>query len=219
PRPLFTGIVEGARPIRSLRRRGGGVELSLDLGALGRGVRAGDSIALAGVCLTVEALRGRVARFFLSGETLRVTRFGGLRIGAGVNVERSLRLGERLGGHLVYGHVDGLGRVRALVRDGEGAVLRVEVPAPLARYLVPKGSIAVDGVSLTLARVRGRSFDAALVPETLRRTTLSLLRPGDAVHLEGDAIGKWVEALRGPRRGTPRRSQSARPRGRPRSGA
>ena len=201
------------------------MELRLDLGPLRRGVRGGDSISLAGVCLTVEALRGRVARFHVSPETLRRTRLGGLRRGEGVNVERSLRLGDRLGGHLVYGHVDGPGEVRSLVRDGEGAVLRVEAPAGLVRYLVPKGSIAVDGVSLTLARVRGRSFEAALIPETLRRTTLSRLRPGDPVHLEADAVGKWIGAFagrprpRGPRRGSPRRSRSARPRARPRSGA
>ncbi|MCI0586320.1 MAG: riboflavin synthase [Planctomycetes bacterium] len=197
---MFTGIVEGVRPVRSLRHRGGGIELHLDLGPLRRGVRGGDSISLAGVCLTVEALRGRVARFHVSPETLRRTRLGRLRLGDRVNVERSLRLGDRLGGHLVYGHVDGLGRVRALTRQGAGATLRVEAPARLARYLVPKGSIAVDGVSLTLARVRGRVFDAALIPETLRRTTLSGLRAADPVHLEADAVGKWILSLAKPAR-------------------
>jgi riboflavin synthase len=198
---LFTGIVEGVRPVRSVRDRHGAVELHLELGSLRRGVRPGDSIALAGVCLTVESIRGGVARFHLSAETLRRTRLGRLRPGEEVNVERSLRLGDRLGGHLVYGHVDGLGKVRSLARGGAGAVLRGEVPARLARYLVPKGAIAVDGVSLTLALVRGRAFEVALIPETLRRTTLARVRAGDPVHLEADAVGKWIESFcRRPRR-------------------
>jgi riboflavin synthase len=195
---LFTGIVEGVRPVLSVHRRGGGVELAVDLGPLRRGVRTGDSVAVAGVCLTVESVRGRVATFHLSAETLRLTRLGALLPGEGVNVERSLRLGDRLGGHLVYGHVDGIGRVRSNLRDGGGAVLRIEVPRRIARYLVPKGSVAVDGVSLTLARVRGRAFEAALIPETLRRTSLARLRPRDPVHLEADVVGKWIETLAGP---------------------
>jgi riboflavin synthase len=213
---MFTGIIEAPRPIAAVRTRAdGGLDLDVDLGPIANGAVLGDSIAVAGVCLTVAKLSGVVATFELSPETLSRTKFGTLRAGARANVERALALGDRLGGHWVQGHVDGLGSVAAIRAHGEWTDLTVEIPSALARYCVEKGSIAVDGVSLTIAMLAMRSnnletndnsqpnnSDAAtfaLVPHTLERTTLGELRSGDAVHLEADILAKHVERLLAPR--------------------
>jgi riboflavin synthase len=195
---VFTGIVEGARPLRALTARGdGGIDVTVELGELADGVSLGESIAVAGVCLTVAGLERGIAVFELSPETLRRTRFGRLRPGQEVNVERALRMGDRLGGHVVQGHVDGLGTARGLRLAGEFGELEIELPADLLRYVVEKGSIAIDGVSLTAARLEGPTVTIAVVPHTLDRTTLRGLRPGDPVHVEVDVIAKYVERLLG----------------------
>jgi len=197
---VFTGIVEAVVPLSSLERRGAGARLVCpspfdDL------PRHGESVAVLGCCLTVAgqpALPGGVPglAFDLSAETLALTRLGGLGAGAPLNLERALRLGDRLGGHLVSGHVDGVGRVVAIEggRDG-GWTFTFEVPAALERYLVPKGSITVDGISLTVVAPRDRRFDVAVIPATFDGTNLGRAAVGDEVHLEADQIGKWLDRL------------------------
>ena len=182
---MFTGIVQAVGRIvrlEPLEIECGGLDLS--------DVAIGDSIAVQGVCLTVTTLTGKGFTADVSVETRRVTT-GLDRAGGAVNLEKSLALGERLGGHLVAGHVDGVGEVIAF-KDG---VLRVRSPRELARYIARKGSVCIDGVSLTVVAPRGREFHVALIPETLRRTTLGSARAGTRVHLEADQIGKWIERL------------------------
>lgn len=174
----------------------GGLRLVLDLGRLAQGTGPGDSISVAGCCLTVVAHGGEGTLFELSPETLQRTRFGRIRPGQRVNIERSLRVGDRPGGHFVSGHVDGLGRVEGAEEQGDFTLLTLWAPPGLEPYLIPKGSVAVDGVSLTVADLgspgEGVPFTAALIPETLERTTLGEAAPGDPVHLEGDLLGKFV---------------------------
>ncbi|HKE01958.1 MAG TPA: riboflavin synthase [Planctomycetota bacterium] len=196
---MFTGLVEDSRPVRASQpRRDGGRDLTVDLGDLAEGVRVGDSIAISGVCLTVARLDGPAAVFELSPETLARTRLGAVVAGDHLNVERALRAGDRLGGHIVQGHVDGLATVRRLDRSGEWVELDVEVDAALSRYVVEKGSITLDGVSLTAARVKDALVTIALVPLTLEKTTLGSTNAGDRLHVEVDVIAKYVERLAGP---------------------
>lgn len=189
---MFTGIVTATGTVRRLTRRGGGLELALDAGALAGDLRVGDSLAVNGVCLTVRDLRGETVVADLMPETARLTTLGGLRAGDRVNLEPALRLGDRLGGHLVTGHVDGVGTVRAVRREGNAVVLDVAAPPAVSRYLVPKGSVAVDGASLTVAGCAADGFTVSLIPHTLAVTTLGRLRPGDRVNLEADLVGKYV---------------------------
>lgn len=182
---MFTGIVQAVGRIVSTR------PFVVDAGALSlRDVRIGDSICVQGVCLTVTAKRGRRLSFDVSRETLSVT--AGLDAPGEVNLENSLAVGERLGGHFVTGHVDGVGRVVSV----EAGVCCIRAPRRLARYIARKGSIAVDGVSLTVNRVRAADFEVFLIPHTLRVTTLGRLRPGAKVNLEVDLIARYLERLR-----------------------
>lgn len=190
-RPMFTGIVEGRGTVRTAGRR-----LVVDCGDVARDAAIGASIAVNGVCLTVVDRDADALAFDLSEETLARTGLGRLAEGDGVNLERPMAADGRFGGHIVQGHVDGVGSVKALTADaGGGATLDVEVPAALRRYLVEKGSVTVDGVSLTVATVLPEGFRIALIPHTLSGTTLGALRTGDAVNLEVDVIAKYVEAL------------------------
>jgi riboflavin synthase len=191
---MFTGLVEGTGVVRAVEPRTDGARLRVET-ALGGELSPGDSVAVGGVCLTaVEADRGGFAADVVA-ETLRRSALGALRAGALVNLELPLRASDRLGGHLVQGHVDGVGAVDAAREEGVGRVLRIVAPAELLRYVVEKGSIAVDGVSLTVAGVYDEAFEVALIPETLERTTLGALAPGDAVNLEVDVLAKYVEKL------------------------
>ena len=156
----------------------------------------GESVAVSGVCLTVVDSLPGVLAFDLAEETLRVTTLGGLGAGDPVNLERPLRFDGRLGGHLVLGHVDGVGRVTRVRPEGEGTRVDVEVPARLRPLLIPKGSVAVDGVSLTVAALEEDAFAVALIPHTLAVTTLGQRRGGDPVNLEMDVIGKYVRGFR-----------------------
>jgi riboflavin synthase len=194
---MFTGIVEGTGTVVALAhsRSGGAARLEVDAPWLAGELAVGDSVAVDGCCLTVVASTPGGFAADLVAETLRRTALGRLAAGAKVNLERPLALGGRLGGHLVQGHVDGVGRVLALQAVGEGREVRVELPEELARYVVEKGSIAVDGVSLTVAAVGQGWFDVALVPHTLAATTLGERGPGDPVHLEVDVVAKYVERL------------------------
>jgi len=190
---MFTGLVEGLGLVQGVENRSGGVRLRIDLGILAEGVALGDSICTSGACLSVTLLEGTVASFDVSPESLAKTSLGALQAGQQVNLERSLRADTRLGGHFLSGHVDGLGQLLSRRDEGEFATLRFHAPEALAALLVPKGSIGIQGVSLTIAAlVSAQDFEVALIPETLERTTLGRLQVGEAVHLEGDQLGKFV---------------------------
>jgi riboflavin synthase len=208
---MFTGIVEGTGTVAALAVAdgGGGARLEVEAPFLAGDLRLGESVAVNGCCLTVaEPTPGGFAADLVA-ETLRRTALGGLAAGDAVNLERPLALGGRLGGHLVQGHVDGVARVLERKPVGEGEEVRVELPPDLERYVVEKGSIAVDGVSLTVAGVGPGWFAVALVPHTLEVTTLGDRRPGDPVQLEVDVVAKYVERLVAPftdRAGAPMRA-------------
>ena len=191
---MFTGIVEGRGQVRAANGR-----LQVEAGALGQDLAVGDSIAVNGVCLTVADRGVEGLAFDLAAETLERTTLGGLGAGDPVNLERPVTLLTRLGGHLVQGHVDGVGTVRQIEILEAGATLRISLPEELRPYLVEKGSIAVDGVSLTIASLERDAFTVALVPHTLEATTLGMLEVGDAVNLEVDVLAKYVESLLGRR--------------------
>jgi riboflavin synthase len=194
---MFTGIVEGTGTVVALTHSGSGhgARLEVDAPWPPGELAVGDSVAVDGCCLTVVARTPGGFAADLVAETLRRTALGRLATGARVNLERPLALGGRLGGHLVQGHVDGVGRVLDRRPAGEGEEVRVELPEELARYVVEKGSIAVDGVSLTVAAAGPDWFAVALVPHTLAATTLGERGPGDPVHLEVDVVAKYVERL------------------------
>lgn len=176
-----------------------GVRLRVVAPRSSAGVAVGDSVAVNGVCLTVTDVNGQVLVFDAVPETLHRTSLGQLRPSDELNIEPALRAGDPLGGHLMQGHVDGVGAVRSLVPEGEGMRLAIDVPADLLRYCVEKGSIAVQGVSLTIALIEDRAIEIALVPHTLKATTLAALRTGDRVNLEVDVLAKYVERMLVPR--------------------
>lgn len=161
----------------------------------------GESIAVSGACLTVESIRPDGFSTFASSETLSATTIGALRAGDVVNLERAMPADGRFGGHMVAGHVDGVGRIRAVTPSGSASRITVEVPSELVRYLATKGSVAVDGVSLTVNRVAGTSFEVMVIPHTLAHTTLPRLRPGATVNIEVDLVARYLEALSGARGG------------------
>ena len=191
---MFTGIVEATGRVARVDPAGTGRRLRIDT-ALGAELRAGDSIAVNGVCLTVVACDATGFAADISPETVRVTTLGDRAPGEPVNLERPLRADARLGGHFVLGHVDGVGRVAALRPDGEGYWLEVDVPEPLEPYMISKGSIAVDGISLTIASLDIGRVGVAIVPFTHAHTTLGSARVGDRVNLEADVLGKYVARL------------------------
>jgi riboflavin synthase len=190
---VFTGIVEERGRVRSLEDG----RLVVESGTVIVDAERGSSIAVNGVCLSVVERPNEALAFDLTPETLSRSTLGALVQGDPVNLERPVTLVTRLGGHLVQGHVDGVARVEAIDLDGESATLRLSVSDGLGRYVVEKGSVAVDGVSLTVSGVTDSGFTAALVPHTLSVTTLGLRRPGDAVNVEVDVLSKYVERLLG----------------------
>jgi riboflavin synthase alpha subunit len=194
---MFTGIVRERG--RVLRADGGpdGVALELEAPETAALSAVGDSVSIAGACLTVTSVADGRLTFHAVPETLRRSSLGRLRPGADVNLEPALRAGEPFGGHYVQGHVDAVGTVRSLAPEGEGVRLWVDAPPELLRYCVDKGSISVEGVSLTIAALDEQGFAIALVPHTLEVTTLGALTPGDAVNLEADVLAKYVEKLVG----------------------
>ena len=193
---MFTGIVQAVGRIVSVSPLAQGLRIGIDPGPLElEGVRLGDSICVQGACLTVVASEGRKLGFDVSRETIECTT--GLDAPGTVNLEKALALGDTLGGHLVTGHVDGLGEVLAFEAAGESKLLRVRVPAELDRFLARKGSICVDGVSLTVNRVAAGTFEVNLIPHTLEVTTLGRLAAGAKVNLEVDLIARYVERMLG----------------------
>jgi riboflavin synthase len=189
---MFTGIVEAIGTVRAIVRLHAGAQVEIAAPALAPTMRLGDSLAVDGACLTVTACRGDALVADLSTETLRRTTLGRLRIGSPVNLERPLRLGDRLGGHLVTGHVDAVGHLAGREAQGAASLVRVRFPHPLAPLLVLKGSVAVDGISLTVAELIADQFAVAVIPYTLRGTTLGGKPVGAEVNLEADIIGKHV---------------------------
>ena len=193
---MFTGIIEEIGTVRSIRGGGSGVVLDIEASKVLEGTATGDSIAVNGVCLTVTPGSGHFTADAMP-ETLRRTSLGGLRPGSKVNLERAMVCGGRFGGHLVSGHVDACGRVADLVRDGIALVMRVSVPSDVLRYVARKGSVTLDGVSLTVASVSDAdsSFTVSLIPHTMTSTTLHLLKPGSPVNVEVDMLARYVERL------------------------
>jgi len=191
---MFTGLVESTATIAAIETSRGGHIIRLDT-PLSAELRSGDSIAVSGVCLT--AIDSAASRFAaeLSPETMRVTSLGSLRVGDAVNLERPLRADGRIGGHFVLGHVDAVGRIAALRSDGDCYWLDVDVPEALAPLLISKGSIAIDGISLTIATLGRNQIGVQILPYTWSHTTLHLKRAGDVVNLEADVIGKYVARL------------------------
>jgi riboflavin synthase len=193
---MFTGIVQATGRIQALEPRGGDLRLGVEAVALGLDdVGLGDSICVSGVCLTVVAIDAGVLAFDVSTETLSRTSLGARAAGDAVNLEKSLRLSDRLGGHLVSGHVDGVGAVVSIVDDARAQRWTFRAPAALMRYVASKGSIAVDGVSLTVNEVGGDTFGVALIPHTVAVTTFRARRVDDAVNLEVDPVARYVERL------------------------
>jgi riboflavin synthase len=193
---MFTGIIEGVGRIAALESRGGDVRLRVEAGTLPfDAVQLGESIAVNGVCLTVIEFDALSFAADASNETLSLTTLGALEVGAAVNLERAMRPTDRLGGHLVSGHVDAVGRVLSIAEDARAQRWRFAAPAPLLRYIAKKGSICVDGVSLTVNEVDAEGFEVALIPHTVSHTAFVQTRIGDAVNLEIDLVARYVERL------------------------
>ncbi|HNX04291.1 MAG TPA: riboflavin synthase [Opitutales bacterium] len=193
---MFTGIVEATGRILSMERgQGDTVRLTLDVGSLAQKVAIGDSVAVNGCCLTVVAISGRRLSFDLLGETVRCTSIGDAAMGALVNLELSMQPNGRMGGHFVAGHVDGTGTVRSISMEKDDVVIRIDSPADIRKFIVHKGSIAIDGISLTVAGDDGDSFHVCLIPHTLEVTNLREKKPGDRVNLESDILARYVEKL------------------------
>ncbi|MCS7048470.1 MAG: riboflavin synthase [Verrucomicrobiae bacterium] len=192
---MFTGIVETTGRVVRIQPGASATEFHVNAGRLARALRRGGSVAVNGACLTVVGKRGAVVRFDVLNETLRVTNFGDLQPGGLVNLERPLRANARLDGHFVLGHVDGTGVVRRWEKAGTDYVLEVTAPAEVMRYVLYKGSIAVDGISLTVADCGEDWFRVWIIPHTYRITNLRGRRVGDRVNLEADILGKYVEKL------------------------
>ena len=192
---MYTGIIEDLGTVTGVRHTEQGAVLELKTALTTSKMKIGDSISVNGACLTVVSKgRGRL-RLDVSAETLRRTVLGELNPGERVNLERCLTLAQRINGHLVAGHVDGVGRIVSIKSEGDSKLFTFEVPANEARYLVEKGSVAIDGISLTTFGIRGRRFNCALIPHTLKVTTLGTRRPGDKVNIESDMMVKYVERM------------------------
>jgi len=193
---MFTGLIEGVGALALRETHGGDARLRVEAGTLPfEGVQLGESIAVNGVCLTVVAFDARGFEADASNETLALTTLGDLPLGRALNLERAMRASDRLGGHLVSGHVDGVGRVLRMWDDARAQRWRFGAPAALLRYVAAKGSICVDGVSLTVNAVDDEGFEVALVPHTVTHTAFAQTRAGDAVNLEVDLVARYVERL------------------------
>ena len=193
---MFTGIIQAMGAIVRVEPRGGDTRLVIDTGGLDTSdVAIGDSICVSGVCLTAVAIDAAGIAADVSNETLACTTFGMLKSGDSVNLEKSLRLSDRLGGHLVSGHVDGVGRVVAVEPDARSQRWTFEVPSELSRYIAAKGSVCIDGASLTVNEVATNRFGVNLIPHTIGATTFQYKRVGDAVNIEVDLIARYVERL------------------------
>ena len=198
---MFTGLIEGLGTIRSFRSAGQGRRLVVTAEFSLESTRIGDSIAVNGACLTAVAVSGKRFEVDVSPETLRTTTLGSAKIGERVNLERSLRLADRIDGHLVAGHVDGTGVIRDRQPVGNATVVAIGIPQSLSRYLIQKGSVAVDGISLTINGCDDNGFSVTIIPWTARETTIGFKKIGEPVNIETDMIGKYVEKFLAGHRG------------------
>jgi riboflavin synthase len=189
---MFTGIIETIGKITSVSPKSGGMALAVGLGPIIGGVKTGDSIAVNGVCLTVTRLSGDTAVFDVSAESLNRTTLKNSRPGQSVNLERAMSAEARFGGHVVQGHIDSIGKIISIQKQGDFAVFTLEAPAQLLKEIVVKGSIALDGISLTVASIAGKTFTVAVIPETLSRTTWGQSKVSDTVNIETDILLKAV---------------------------
>ena len=189
---MFTGLVEAVSPVIANAVRSGGRRLSVDLGMLAEDSRVGDSICVNGVCLTISELGGDRAYFDAVAETVRISTLGELKVGDRVNLERAMRADGRFGGHMVQGHVDGVGRVARIDRGEAEHVMTIEAEGKLMDLMIEKGSVTVDGVSLTIVSVKGKEFGVSLIPTTLAGTNLNDRKVADKVNLEADLVSKWI---------------------------
>ncbi len=190
---MFTGIIEGLGTLEAIKAGGQGKKFALEAGFDLAGTKIGDSIAVSGACLTVVRLQGRRFEVDVSPETVDRTTFREAKVGDRFNLERALRLSDRLDGHLVSGHVDGIGRLEKREALANAVILSFSVPAALSRYMINKGSVAVDGISLTINDCTTGSFQVSIIPHTARMTTIGFKAVGAAVNIETDIIGKYVE--------------------------
>ena len=193
--PMFTGLIEETGAVRSVRRAGRSLHLTVAASRVLEGIRIGDSIAVNGVCLTVVAFHHDTFTADVMPETYDKTNLSRLAPGAPVNLERTLAVGDRFGGHIVQGHVDGTGTILAMKRYEIAVLVTVGAPPELLRYLVPKGSVAIDGISLTVVDVGPDRFQVSLIPHSMAHTTMVGRKPGDTVNLEIDILAKYVERL------------------------
>jgi riboflavin synthase len=195
---MFTGIIEGLGSISAITSSGAGRRLAVESDYLLEQTRIGDSISVSGACLTVVELDRKRFEVDVSPETLERTTFASARIGDRVNLERAMRLSDRIDGHLVSGHIDGMGIIRHRKNVANAIIVKIGVSTALTHYMIPKGSVAVDGISLTINSVEKEAFTASIIPHTAKITTIGIKRIGDAVNIETDMIGKYVERfLRG----------------------
>jgi riboflavin synthase len=192
---LFTGIVEELGVIKAVRRGADSARLVIDAGKIIAGSRLGDSIMVNGVCLTSTYFGGRDFTADVMAETLDKSNLGILKTGDRVNLERALRLGDRLGGHIVSGHIDGTGTISQCEKRDIATLITIKAPETLMRYIIKKGSVAIDGISLTVVDFELDAFQVSLIPHTARETTLGFKKTGDTVNLEGDIIGKYIERM------------------------
>lgn len=192
---MFTGIVEEMGAVTAVEKTLAGTRLTILAATVLGDLKIGDSLSVNGTCLTVVAKNERNFVVEISPETLSVTTLGHLTAGAPVNLERAMKLNERIGGHLVAGHVDGVGTIRSRHQEGNAIFFTIEAPDEILRYCVVKGSVTVDGISLTINDVTDKGFSVAIIPHTAKVTTLGLKQIGDTVNLESDLIGKYVERL------------------------
>jgi riboflavin synthase len=192
---MFTGLIEDIGIIKNASRKRGSVVFYINAPRVGKTLRVNDSIAVDGVCLTVVKRRGPVFETQAVEETLSKTTLNRLRVGSRVNLERPLLATDRLGGHFVLGHVDCVGTIASVQQRKSSAVFRITVPKKVAKYLIPVGSVAVNGVSLTVAQLKGAVFAVSIIPHTTKKTTFKNLRTGDQVNIEFDVLGKYIERL------------------------
>jgi len=190
---MFTGLIEAICTVKSAGRSGNATVLAVDLANLAQECKVGDSIAINGACLTIAGLNGSLATFDVSRESLSKTTLGKLTPSSQVNVERAMKATDRFGGHLVTGHIDGTATIKQVDRHGDFADIRFSTDSELLDQMVPKGSVAVDGISLTIANMDDKSFTVALIPETLKKTMLNKAKIGDTVNIETDIIVKTIK--------------------------
>ncbi len=192
---MFTGLVEEVGKVREIKKSSKGAKLKVECKNVLEGTKTGDSIAVNGVCLTVVELGENFLSFDISYETLRRSSLSLIKPGSPVNLERALKLGDRLGGHILQGHVDTTTKITAIKREGEGYTFTFKLPKAYTHLVVEKGSIGIDGISLTIADIFPDSFTVSVIPHTFEKTNLKFKKPGDAINLEFDIIGKYVEKM------------------------